>query len=273
MTRPAWPLLALYAAATDLLTRITGTPAHHAGLARGSSVAGPSHLGHPFSGHLAANHYGVGFLNYFCEPRHNPQSLFSRKLMALELMFMGLDRIMCDELKFMEKHMNSFKRFAKYKFAIHLMLLGVLSVSTAIAQEGGMQLENKAEQRQSFVDENGVEQTRMTDATRVVPGEEIFFTVTYTNSGDEPAENITITNAVPNNMDYVDGSAGGNNATVTFSVDGGNSFDTSESLTVTDTEGSQKPASAVDYTHIRWVVGSDIAPGASGTVQFSAVVE
>jgi uncharacterized repeat protein (TIGR01451 family) len=179
---------------------------------------------------------------------------------------------MYDEPKVMEKTMNRFRNSFK-RIAIYLLLLGVLSANTAIAQQGNVQLEHKAEQRQSFVDENGVEQTRMTEAARVIPGEEIFFTVTYSNNGDEPAENIIITNPVPNNMDYVNGSASGDNTTIMFSVDGGNNFDVPQNLTVTDTEGSQKPASAVDYTHIRWTVEGDIASGTSGTVQFSAVVE
>ena len=173
----------------------------------------------------------------------------------------------------MEKHMNSFKQLSMFRHAIYMAFLCVLSIDNAVAQQGDLQLDHKAEQEQTFVDENGVEQTRMTDATRVIPGELIVFTVTYSNRGEEPAENVSITNPVPNNMDYVDGSASGDNTTITFSVDGGNSFDTPQNLTITDAQGSQKPASAVDYTHIRWVVGSDVAPGTSGTVQFSAVVE
>ena len=175
---------------------------------------------------------------------------------------------MCNGPTVTEDRMKNLKCFRAC-----LILLGMLSAGSAVAQEGNLQLEHKAEQIQTFVDENGVEQTRMTDATRVVPGEEIFFTVTYTNRGEEAVEKVTITNPVPDNMDYVDGSATGDNTTITFSVDGGNSFDAPQNLAVNDAEGSQRPAAAVDYTHIRWVVGSDVAPGVSGVVQFSAVVE
>jgi len=159
------------------------------------------------------------------------------------------------------------------QIAMYLFLLSVLSLSNAVAQESSLLGEQKVQQQEIYVDENGEEQTRFTDATRVIPGAEIFYTVTYRNLGEEPAEKVTINYPVPNNMDYVDGTARGNNTTITFSVDNGNSFDVPDNLLVTDAEGAQKPASVVDYTHIRWVVGSNLAPGTSGTVQFSAVVE
>jgi len=67
--------------------------------------------------------------------------------------------------------------------------------------------------------------------------------------------------------------AAGDDASVTFSVDGGENFATEQDLSVTDAQGTKRPAAAEDYTHVRWIVGSDVAPGASGKVQFSAVVE
>ena len=161
------------------------------------------------------------------------------------------------------------------KIMIHGWLLTgfLLSGSQAVAQQGAIQLEHKAEQQQAYVDENGVEQTRMVEAGKVLPGEQLKFTITYTNVGDEPAENVTITNPVPDYMDYVLGSASGDNSAITFSVDGGQNFGNPQELAVTDTEGTRRPAAVEDYTHVRWIIGSDIAPGDSGEVTFSAVVE
>ena len=155
-----------------------------------------------------------------------------------------------------------------------LWLTGLLILgSVAVAQETTIRLEHKAEQWESVIDDNGVEQTRLTEAARVLPGAAVLFTVTYTNTGDQPAENVTITNPVPDHMVYVDASASGDNATVTFSVDGGASFAAAQDLSVADPLGEQRSAIAKDYTDVRWVVDSDIASDTSGTVQFTAVVK
>ena len=158
---------------------------------------------------------------------------------------------------------------AKFLLLTSLLILG----GNVMAQQDPISLEHKAEQWERFTDESGVEQTRLVAAARVLPGEELLFTVTYTNTGNEPAENITIVNPVPEHMDYVVRSASGDDTAVTFSVDGGESFATEQDLSVTDAQGTKRPAAAEDYTHVRWIVGSDIAPGDSGKVQFTAVVE
>lgn len=155
-----------------------------------------------------------------------------------------------------------------------LLLASLLILAGNVsAQQGTIRLEHKAEQWESVTDDNGIEQTRLVEAARVLPGEEVLFTVTYTNIGDQAAEDVTITNPVPDHMFYVDNSATGDNTSVTFSVDGGETFGAPQDLQVTDALGAERPAIAKDYTHVRWVVASDVSAGASGTVQFSAVVE
>ncbi len=155
-----------------------------------------------------------------------------------------------------------------------VLFMSLLAIAGgAWAQQGTLRLEHKAEQTESFTDTDGVERTRLVEAGRVLPGEPIQFTVTYTNTGAEPLENITITNPVPDHMGYVEGSATGDETSITFSVDGGTNFDVSQNLAVTDEEGTLRRATAADYTHVRWVIGSDVASGASGEVQFTAVVE
>lgn len=155
-----------------------------------------------------------------------------------------------------------------------LLLTGLLILGgVAAAQETTIRLEHKAEQWERFTDENGVQQTRLVEATLVLPGAAVLFTVTYTNTGDEPAESVTITNPVPDHMVYVDASASGDDATVTFSVDGGESFAAAQDLSVADASGVQRSAIAKDYSHVRWIVDNDVAAGASGAVQFTAVVE
>ena len=149
-----------------------------------------------------------------------------------------------------------------------LLLGGVVS-----AQQGAIRLEHKAEQWQSVTDENGVETMQLVEASNVVPGEKVLFTVTYINTGDQPAEDVTITNPVPRHMVYVDDSAAGENTSILFSADGGESFATASDLLVRSSDGTQRPAGASDYTHVRWIIRSDVASGTSGTVQFMATVK
>lgn len=169
--------------------------------------------------------------------------------------------------------MNIREITGKALWLICLAFASSIAMAQQAAEQGTVRLEHTAQQQETYTDENGVEQTRLVAATRVVPGEEILFTVSYTNTGTQPAENISVVNPVPEHMDYVDGSASGSDSVIDFSVDGGKNFGTPQDLVVVDAEGTERPASAQDYTHIRWVIGSNVAPGTSGTVQFRAIVE
>jgi hypothetical protein len=104
----------------------------------------------------------------------------------------------------------------------------------------------------------------------------VLYTVAYTNKTGKPAEKFAITNPVPKHTRYKDGSAAGEGADITFSVDDGKTFATPDKLTVTIKDKSGKdivrPATAADYTHIRWLLKQNVAPGQSGAVWFRAVV-
>ena len=110
----------------------------------------------------------------------------------------------------------------------------------------------------------------------MVPGDELIYTVAYTNKTAKPAEKVMVTNPVPKHTRYKDGSAAGDNADITFSVDGGKTFATPDKLTVTikDKAGKDnvRPAAGAEYTHIRWVLKQNVAPGQSGAVRFRAMI-
>ena len=121
-----------------------------------------------------------------------------------------------------------------------------------------------------FIDESGQEATRLVPVSTVVPGDEVIYTISFTNISEEPAENVTITNAVPEHMAYVGDTAFGPGTEVSFSVDGGFSYGSPGELTVTDDDGEERPANASDYTHIRWVMRSNLEPGSKGFARFRA---
>jgi uncharacterized repeat protein (TIGR01451 family) len=143
------------------------------------------------------------------------------------------------------------------------------------AQAQTVELVTKVE-REIEVLEKGVKVRKTGPPEKIVPGDEVIYTVTYTNKTGKPAENVSVTNPVPTHTRYRDGSAAGEGATITYSVDGGKTFATPDKLTVAIKDKSGKdiarPAAAADYTHIRWLLKQSVAPGQSGTVRFRAVV-
>lgn len=161
------------------------------------------------------------------------------------------------------------------RYAVLAMTAILLAGNTAATQAQTVELVTKAEREIEIV-EKGVKLKKIGPPEKVVPGDEVIYTVTYTNKTGKPADNVSVTNPVPAHTRYRDGSAAGEGATITFSVDGGKSFAASDKLTVAikDKGGNDivRPAVAADYTHIRWQLKQSVAPGQSGTVRFRAVV-
>lgn len=160
----------------------------------------------------------------------------------------------------------------------YIILASLYSLFTGyviVAQAQTVELVTKAE-REVEVVEKGVKVKKVAPAQKMVPGDEVLYTVTYTNKTAKPAEKIAVTNPVPRHTRYKDGSAAGEGADITYSVDGGKSFATPDKLTVAIKDKSGKdivrPASAAEYTHIRWLLKQNVAPGQSGSVRFRAAI-
>ena len=119
----------------------------------------------------------------------------------------------------------------------------------------------------------GEQVTKRIAATTVVPGSEVIYTITAKNTGAEPAEQIVVTNPVPPETVYVRGSATGAGTVITFSVDGGMSWDVPARLTVTGPDGKPRPAVAEDYTHVRWTFAESLAPARQAPVAYRARVK
>jgi hypothetical protein len=84
---------------------------------------------------------------------------------------------------------------------------------------------------------------------------------------------VVITNPIPEQMRYLNQSAFGEKALITFSVDNGESFDLPGNLYVKDATGRRFAAQPDDYTHIRWKLQNPIPPQASGQVGFRAILQ
>jgi len=161
------------------------------------------------------------------------------------------------------------------RYIVLAMFCGLLAGNAVLARAQAVELITKAEKEVEVV-ENGVKVRKLTAPEKLVPGDEVLYTLTYANKTVKPAENVAITNPVPQHTRYQGGSAAGEGAEITYSVDGGKIFATPDKLTVTvkDKSGKEivRPAAAQDYTHIRWRLKQSVAPGKSGSVRFRAVI-
>ena len=119
----------------------------------------------------------------------------------------------------------------------------------------------------------GQKEVQRVPATEVLPGVTVVFVNTVTNTSDSPAENIIVGNPIPENMLYQEGSASAENAALTFSVDGGKSYDIPGKLMVIGEDGQPRRAVAADYTHIRWQLLTPLAPQGNQQVEFQAKVK
>ena len=125
-------------------------------------------------------------------------------------------------------------------------------------------------------DQNGNKVKRRVTAESVSPGQVLFFTLNYTNKGDEKAVNVVVNNPIPDGTVYVNDSAKGKGSDITFSIDQGKTFKKASLLTYEFAEASGKKkklkASPEQYTHVRWVI-KEVPPGASGSLSFQVRVK
>jgi uncharacterized repeat protein (TIGR01451 family) len=150
-------------------------------------------------------------------------------------------------------------------------LVIALSVSAFAQEEGHLNVTTVVQKEEVSVNAAGERESRLVPAETVIPGERVVYTITFRNIGDEPADNVVITNPIDQSLTYVEGSAFGPGTAIEFSVDGGNTFGRTDELTVVE-EGVERPAEPGDYTHVRWVMQNDLAAGAQGMARFTAVL-
>jgi uncharacterized repeat protein (TIGR01451 family) len=119
---------------------------------------------------------------------------------------------------------------------------------------------------------HGREVIKLIPADRVVPGDQVIYTLEVRNADAELAA-PTVVHAIPEHMRYVEDSAVGPGAEVTYSVDGGRSFDRAENLKVPGKDGQLRAAVATDITHIRWRLKNSLKANSVAFVRFRARVE
>jgi uncharacterized repeat protein (TIGR01451 family) len=150
-------------------------------------------------------------------------------------------------------------------------LLALANVSQA-ADKGCIELKTVAESEQEYTNDAGQKAKRLVPASKVVPGDEVVWTITAKNVCDKPADNIVIANPLPGEMRYVANSAMGVGADITYSVDG-KEFSAPAAIVVHDANGVRRTASPDEYRAVRWTYKNAFAPGATAFVRYRALVK
>ena len=153
-----------------------------------------------------------------------------------------------------------------------LLTLAVVGAGTLSAFANGLSAEQVVERVTVSVDANGNEIRTYAIAEEVSPGDEVRYSLAYTNSGNEAADAVSLVMPVPGAVTYIETSATGPADALTFSADGGKSFAARTALKVLDGD-QERFATSADITHIKWAFSDPIAPAASGMVSFRAVLK
>ena len=146
--------------------------------------------------------------------------------------------------------------------------LALIITSTAVSAQA-LTASQVVEREVTVRNADGTQTVTREAADKVTPGDTVIYSLNYYNDEANPAENIVLIMPIPAEVKYMDGSADTDGTNTTYSVDGGKSFAGRDDLRVAQADGDKRAALAEDITHIRWIVGTTIAPETGGTLSFS----
>jgi hypothetical protein len=114
---------------------------------------------------------------------------------------------------------------------------------------------------------------RLAPARRVVPGDEVIYTLEIRNLSAMALPPPRVDYPIPEHMRYLDDTAAGPGAEITYSIDGGHTFDRPENLKTMGADGVRRMAAAADYTHIRFQLKNILKGRSVAFARFRAVVK
>tara|TARA_R100000935_G_C2836697_1_gene168514 strand:- start:1054 stop:1572 length:519 start_codon:yes stop_codon:yes gene_type:complete len=156
-------------------------------------------------------------------------------------------------------------------------LAGTLLIGfPALAQE--LVVEQQVERVIVIEDEEGGLEMELLPAEAVKPGEQLFYSVTYSNPGEAPAKDVILTLPVPAEVSLLEDSAMAeyDEASVDFSVDGGATYVPRDELIAEaplDEVHPVRVSMPEEITHMRWTFNREIGPKDSGKIFFAAVLK
>ena len=178
----------------------------------------------------------------------------------------------------LESHQTAMRRAHNmYRSSFHASLgslIGILLGCAAYCQadSGSIAIKAIAEVELQTL-ERGREISKLLPADRVVSGDWVIYTLEVRNTAATTVPAPTVIFPVPEHMIYTADSAVGPATQVTYSVDGGRTFDVPENLKIAQPGGEPREATAADYTHIRWQLKNALKGNSVAFVRFRARVK
>ena len=159
--------------------------------------------------------------------------------------------------------MNTFKNIIAA-----ILIAGAAAIpASAVQAQSPVTLEGDVKAVKTVTDADGNQSTQLVEPDLIVPGDRLVIGTEYANNGTESADNFVITNKVPEAVRLAPDAS----ADLIVSVDGGETWGPLSSFSVVNEDGTTRSATGDDVTHIRWTLAS-IAPGASGRVEYPAII-
>lgn len=152
----------------------------------------------------------------------------------------------------------------------------VLMLSPVMAwAQPKIQIESTVE-TEITVEEGGRKVVKRVPAKTIEPGAVLIYTVRVSNKGDEKATALIVNNPVPNGTFYIGKSAEGKGSRISFSVDGGKTFDNPGRLIheqkLANGKTKKRKAAPEHYTHIRWLI-DEVPAGKASKLGFRVKVK
>lgn len=154
----------------------------------------------------------------------------------------------------------------------HIMAALLFLGSLVAWSNGSVDLKNEAFLEKEVVAQNGSKTKALVPVSKVVPGEEVLYVITYHNKGTEVATDVVITNPIPKHMTYKTQDSEKSEIKAELSVDGGKKWGDLANLKITDKLRKVRPALPSDVTHVRWIIAGAIQPNEKGKVRLKAIL-
>lgn len=157
-------------------------------------------------------------------------------------------------------------------FRAILPLASLIAVSLALPA-AALEAEQRVLKEVVVQQADGTEKRSYVPADKVTPGNTVVYALVFRNDQQKPAEDIVLVMPVPEEVAYIDGSASDRLGAADYSTDGGVTFASRARLTVMQDDGSIRPASADDITHVRWEISRAVQPGETGQLWYRGILK
>lgn len=147
------------------------------------------------------------------------------------------------------------------------LALAFAAAPVAAQADKPLQLEGYVKRETVVIDEQGERRVALVDPVTVVPGDRLVMGTRYANAGSALIENFVVSNPVPAPVRVAEVA----DPAQVVSVDGGQSWGPFADRIVEEADGTTRPATPGDITHLRWTIPA-VAPGDAGVVEYVVTV-